>query len=280
MAIKLIHDVSGTAFVTNYSRSKLVNLSHDWYAHLWVTPESISLWDELSHNVYPHDAINLGLRNRFFLDHINQFASTNADSVIISIAAGFENYPFLAETYSHFIEIDLPNIINFKKNKVRQWIIDKRLPKRDIEFISIDLNDHGQRMSMKETLKKIIKNKHSFILMEGLTYYLKSEILSEIFGMLREIQNIGSLVTFDYWKPDALQYPVMQKLKEYFNNKFGSSGENWNLFDDSYIKKIKGYIEIESIDIAGLERDYSDTSVLQGDDNKIPGHFSVLQMMD
>jgi O-methyltransferase involved in polyketide biosynthesis len=278
--MKLIHDVSGTALVTNYSRARLVNLSKDLYAHLWVTPESILLSDELSHNVYPYDDINLGLRNRFFLDHINKFASVNENSVIISIGAGFDNYPFLAKSDSHFIEIDLPNIINYKEHKIIEWIKDKKLPKRNIEFIAIDLNNQAQRLIMKEKLKTAIKDKPSFVLMEGLTYYLKSEILSEIFAILREIQNIGSLVTFDYWKPDALEYPVMRRLKDFLNNKFGSSGENWNLFDGLYIKSIEGYTEIESSDIAQLEMVYSETRVLQGDDNKIPGHYAVLQRVD
>lgn len=273
----LRHDVSGTAFLTNYSRSQLVHLSKDIYAHLWVTPEARSLWDELSEKVYPNDAINLALRNRFFLDHIENFVKGNRNARVVSIAAGFDNYPFLVETDCNFIEIDLPNIISYKETKIRQWMQEKSLPQRNIEFIATDLTDKKERLIMKDKLKKTIQQKPSLVFMEGLTYYLKRNVLSHLFDVLREVQGRGSLAAFDYWRPDALESPVMQRLKNFLNQKFGRSGEDWNLFDETFIKQIQGYAAIEHTDIAALEKRYADTRVLQSHDSKIPGNFAVLQ---
>jgi O-methyltransferase involved in polyketide biosynthesis len=270
-------DVSGTAFVVNYSRSKRVELSRDRYAYLWVTPEAISLWQELAQEVYPHDDLNLSLRNRFFLEHLERFLEAHQDCVCISLGAGFDNYPFLIETECRWIECDLPNIMNYKKNKVEQWINENKLPRRTIEFLSIDLMEKNQRMRLKERLHTVIGQAPSFVMMEGLTYYLNKEVLNDIFALLGEVQKSGSIVAFDYWQPDAMAYPAMVKLKKYLDDKFGGSGEDWNLFDEQYINAKKNYITLETTNIAALERQYSETRLLQGQDHKIPAHYAVLQ---
>jgi O-methyltransferase involved in polyketide biosynthesis len=279
MIDEIKHDVSGTAFVVNYSRSRIVNISQDLYAHLWVTPEAIALWNDLSLAVYPNDDLNISLRNRFFLEQIKKFVTVNNHTVFISIAAGFDNYPFLIEADFRSVEYDLPNIMDLKKRRVEQWMKEKRLPKRNIEFMAIDLNEEIQRMMMKQTLQQVIGHNPSFVLMEGLTYYLKRDVLSDIFKLLADIQEPGSLVAFDYWRPDAMEYPTMVRLKAYLEKKFGDSGEAWNLIDEAYIKGRGGFATIESTDIASLELKYAETRILQGRDNKIPAHYAVLKKL-
>jgi len=273
---KINNDISGTAFVVNYSRSKRVDISKDLYANLWVTPESISLWDELAENVYAHDDINLSVRNRFFLERAKKFIEAQKKAVFISIGAGFDNYPFLLPAECRWAEFDLPNIMEFKKKKVAQWTHEGRLPSRSIEFIPVDLNNKEQRIGMARVLKKVIKTDPSFVIMEGLTYYLDQMTLTDIFKILKDIQAKGSQVAFDYWRPDALEFPVMVKLKSYLDKKFGSSGRDWYLFDEKYIKDIDGYSELDSVDISKLETEYSETRLLQGKDNKIPDNFCLL----
>jgi O-methyltransferase involved in polyketide biosynthesis len=125
-------DVSGTAFVVNYSRSKIVNVSKDIYAHLWVTPESIELWDDLAKNVYTNDDLNLSLRNRFYLEHLKNFIQKNKKPVFTDIASGFDDYPYLADGECKFIEIDLPNNISYKRQKIQVWENGMKLPKRQV----------------------------------------------------------------------------------------------------------------------------------------------------
>lgn len=270
-------NVSGTAFLVNVSRSKRVEISKDVYAHLWITPESISLWDEFAAKAYPNDDINLSLRNRFFLEHLKGFIANNENGVFINIASGFTNYPFLIDGDCKFVEIDLPNIIGFKRDKTDQWMAENKLPRRKIEFISADLNDALQRKTIHKALGTIIGNRPSFVIMEGLTYYLKEEVLNDIFKMLGNIQTQDSLTAFDYWRPDAMEYPAMLRLKKYLGEKFGRSADNWNLFDKSYINQLTDYVEIESVENKDYELIHSTTRKLQGRENKIPDFYSVLK---
>jgi O-methyltransferase involved in polyketide biosynthesis len=71
--------------------------------------------------------------------------------------------------------------------------------------------------------------------MEGVAYYLKREALTDIFKILREVQRKDSIVAFDYWKPDSLEYPIMVKLKEFLGKKMGLGEHDWGLIDESYI---------------------------------------------
>lgn len=71
----------------------------------------------------------------------------------------------------------------------------------------------------------------------------------------------------------------MIKLKEYLDKIFGYTDSKYYLFDDIFIKSIKGFEEILSVDIAGLELKYSETSLFQTRNSKIPAYFSVMSKL-
>jgi O-methyltransferase involved in polyketide biosynthesis len=266
--------VSNTAFVVNYSRSRMAGLSRDVYAHLWVTPESVNLWNELSEKVYPNDDLNVSLRNRFYLDLLAGFLKAHESPVFVDVAAGFDNYPFLVDDRGHFVEIDLPAVIEYKRRRVAAWMKEGKLPERRVKHFSADLNDEGRRGRLKAFLKETIGKRPSLVTMQGITYYLSREALGGIFGMLNEVQRPGSLIAFDHWKPDAPEYPVMVRLRAFLDEKFGTSGQAWNLFDE-WVPE--GYSAAESLDIAALERRYCESRKFQDRENKIPVWFSVLK---
>jgi len=273
------HDVSGTAFVVNYSRSRMEKISQDHFAHLWVTRESIALWKELAQDVYPNDDLNLSLRNRFYLGHLRQFLHEQKYQrpIAVNIASGFTSYPFLIDEKCTFLEFDLPAIMEYKKKTVARWMREKKLPVRSVHYIPVDLNDAEQRCVMKEDLQRAIGNRPSFVILEGVTYYLRKDVLLDLISILGEVQTRGSVIALDYWKPDSMLYPVMIRLKGFFDRKFGDRGTGWYLYDEAVFRDIGGYTLNESTDIATLEVKYSPTRLFQGRDNKIPVYFSVLK---
>ncbi len=277
MADEIPEDVSGTAFVVNYSRSRLEHISRDRYARLWVTPGAVALWRALAEQVYPNDDLNVSLRNRFYLEHMEAFTRAHGDPVMADIAAGFGNYPFLVEGACRFLEFDLPRTMDYKRRRVAQWIREGTLPRRDVEYVGVDLLDAGERQRLGTILGEALGDRPSLVTLQGITYYLPPEVLRDLFGILRRVQHQGSLVAFDYWRPDAMEYPVMQRLRAFLDRQFGSSGEGWNLFGETWIRGIPGYREAESTDIAALEQEYADTRLFQGRDAKIPVFFSVLE---
>lgn len=134
-------NISESAFLVNESRARNVGLSQDEYAHLWVTENTRTLWEDFSREVYPHDATELGSRNRFFLEHLRSAIASSQVTTFINFGAGFTSYPFLVDESCRFIEIDFKHVVEYKKKKVTRWQQMGLLPEREIFFLAADLNE-------------------------------------------------------------------------------------------------------------------------------------------
>lgn len=270
-------EISGTAFVVNYSRSRCVDISSDIYASLWVTQEAIDLWNTFSQEVYPYDDLNISLRNRFYLSHLEKFSREFPNGVCLNLGAGFTNYPFLLRPGLRFFDFDLPFVCSYKKQAVSGWISEGKLPDRDVHYISTDLNNRQELSHIKDLLMREANGTPSLVMLEGVTYYLELSILHEIFELLYAVQSKGSLIVFDYWRPDVMEYPVMIRLKKFMEQHFGFQGQQYTLFDQTFIHQIQGYEEIESTSITDLEQQYTTTRIFQERDLRIPVYYSVIE---
>ena len=169
--MEVANHISETAFLTNESRARMVHVSKDIYAHLWVTPVTRKIWDDFAKEVYKHDDVELSIRNRYYLEHLKTFVRNHKDPVFINIGAGFTSYPFLIEESCHCIEIDYPHVITFKRQKIEQWQKEKLLPLREIEFFSTDLVSDNDFRELSDAFQRWTKGRSSFVLIEGVSYY-------------------------------------------------------------------------------------------------------------
>lgn len=273
----IIGTLSATAFVVNESRSRRMDISQDIYAHNWINPQVQELWLELAKNVYPYDDISTSLRCRFYLERLRTFIQQNNNPVFINIAGGFTSYPFLVEGKCEFVEVELPNVIDYKKDHLEKWQREGIFPEKNIHFFATDLNDKTQREQLAKECKIWCANRPSFILMEGITYYLTAETLQELFEIFAACQQSGSLIAFGHWPKCAQDYPVFIRLKDYLTKRFGLLNQQYNLFDLSSIEKINGYEIIEYTDIAAQELIYSQSRSLQDPNNRLPIQFVILK---
>lgn len=269
--------LSETAFLTNESRARRVEVSQDIYAHLWVTPETKKIWEDFSKAVYPHDDLELGIRNRYFLEHLKKFVSHHEKPVFVNVGAGFTSYPFLIDFPFESIEVDLLPVIEFKASKIQQWQKEGILPKRDVEFFPCDLRNARELKQLNKKLPHWIREKPSFILLEGISYYLEMPFLLRLLEMFKDNQQQGSQIGLEYWKPDIKDHPVFLKLQEYFKENFGYKDREYNLFGLEFIKTIKGYRAIEMTDTTEQEKIYSHTSSMENYEQILPTDFSILE---
>ena len=88
-------ELEGHIFETGYlvaeSRARRMQLSGDRFARQWI-PESArerikDLWEDFSREVYPHDDLEIALRNRYFLRSAEAF-SPGQSPVFVSLGAG------------------------------------------------------------------------------------------------------------------------------------------------------------------------------------------------
>lgn len=269
------HDISDTAFVVNESRSMRVDISRDIYAHLWVTDEARRLWQELAAEVYPFDDISSSLRNRFYLEHVSRFVAGNANPAFVNIAAGFSNYPFLLDRSCFAAEVDFAHVMEYKQQRIAQWQSERKLPQLQVARFGADLDAEADRGRLSAALQAWCGARPSFVMMEGLTYYLSRPVFEDLLSIVADAQAPGSRLAFEYWTPDAETYPVFVRLKQYLAKSFGVQ-HRYQLLDAAFVENVAGYDLQESSDIDAQELLYSDSRAMQDKNNRLPIRFAVL----
>lgn len=269
--------ISDSAFLVNESRSRRVDISKDIYATLWINESSNRLWNDFYSEVYTFDDIQLSLRNRFFLEQLKSFIDKSSNPIFVNIGAGFTSYPFIVSKDCKFIEVDLPNIINYKQEKIKQFIENGDLPNRDITFLSADICNNNDLMKLKESLIPLLDSNPSFILLEGVSYFLNMQHLNQLFSIFSEIQISNSILAFDYWKPDEANHPILKKLMRFFSDRFGFTENQYNYIDLDFIQNINGYGLVESTDIQELEKTYTEDNFLSDYNKILPEYYVVLR---
>jgi O-methyltransferase involved in polyketide biosynthesis len=270
------HTLSESAFLVNESRARRSDISHDTYAHLWVTKATQQLWDEFATQVYPNDDIELSLRNRFFLDQVKTYANTTKNSVFINLGAGFTSYSLLLPPSCRCIEVDVPAVIIYKQEKITLFQNQGLIPRRTILFTSADLQNPKDRKEMKTFFKTILQEAPSFILLEGITYYLQRTTVDALFRLCSTIQTKGSQLAFDFWTPSQISHPVFQRFTKFFSERFHHDSLKYTFLEEESIKKIRGYTITTMTDIQQLECTYLTTRVLQNYHDILPEHYVIL----
>ncbi len=182
-----------TAFVTADFRAMDTALSKDAHAHLWPTPRTKAYRKDYVAQVSAYEPFAHCLRNRFFLDYMAQLTTNNEIEMLINFGCGFSMYPFLLPKTLGHIEIDMPNTIAFKEEKVVHWQKTGVLPKREIRFLSADFNtDYAARL--KDKILEIKGNKRCFILLEGVLFFIDRNDTHVLFQLFGELQQEGDYV--------------------------------------------------------------------------------------
>ncbi|MBI4237582.1 MAG: class I SAM-dependent methyltransferase [Deltaproteobacteria bacterium] len=275
--MQIDHRISETAFLVNEWRAQLVELSQDLYAHLWTTPSTRQLTDEFEATVNPHDGINCALRNRYFLDRIRAFVEAHPSAVFVNVAAGFTSYPFLIAPCCESIEIDYPHVMDWKRTKIREWQRAGVLPSPALEFIGADLNQEADRQRLTEMLQVRLRGRPSFILFEGITYYLEMPILRHWFEICRAVQEPGSVLAQNSWMAGSETHPKFLRLEKFFRERLGLGNQRYNLFDGISLRNVPGYELAELTTIAAQERVYCTTNILEDPNAIIPLELALLR---
>jgi O-methyltransferase involved in polyketide biosynthesis len=268
---------SSSAFLVNESRARNVALSRDRYAHLWVTPETRRVWEDFSCEVYPHDDIELPLRNRFYLDILEKAVRERPSAVFLNLGAGFSSYPFLVERPCRSIEVDFEHICRFKEAKMGEWRAKGLLPQRDVEFIACDLGSEKDVAALADALRSATGANPSVAFLEGITYYLKREALERILSVLRKVQTEGSRIALDFWPPEYEEHPVHGRFRKFFAGRFGHAESDYHFFGTDLLRALDGYDIVETTDIVELERRFSSERRLADPGEILPERYAVLE---
>jgi O-methyltransferase involved in polyketide biosynthesis len=271
--------ISGTAFLVNYLRSKDKGLSGDIYSDLWAEATTSALAEEFQGEINPLESYQLSLRHRFFLEWVKK-AIDHGIGRLINVGAGFTTYSHLVEPATLTCDIDYKHIVDYKAQKLKEFEKKGLIPHREVEFLSIDLNDGKDLDKMKGGLKRWVAAERSLAILEGITYYLGGRQLDKIFNILSAVQPRGSLITALYLEPDALDNTIFKGWTSFARKNYSSDTAKYTYLTRKYFEKLGGYRVVDSADYFELEKRFTKDGRIRKDcDNVFPEHFVVLEKM-
>ena len=270
-------DIHDTAFWMAGCRAELPELSKDIYAGYWLNEASKKKHKEYIRYVSPTENITLSLRNRFFLEEITSYLAQEPEAVFINIGAGFSSYPFLMAKDRIYCEIDCTDNIRKKKQKIKQLQDSGLLPKRDIRFYSVDLDDLSQIDSLADELKDFVGDRKSFVLLEGLIYYLSTESVEKLFKLAAAVQTQDSRLGLNSWTPDAFDYPVYKRFEEFFRLQHEEEPPAFIYHNPDSFRDIDGYKLVQQTDYVKLSKRFGMSNPLKTEDDVFWETISILK---
>ena len=267
--------ISKTAYLTCGLRANNESLSKDIYAKYWMTDRTRQFVNDYLKEVSPVENDLISIRNKFFLEELKSFLKYNKNSVFINLGAGFSDYPFLLRSNSRFCEVDCPEIIKVKINRISEFEKKGIFPKRDITFFESNLNNNNYLNKLKKMLKNWIKNSLSFVLIEGLIYYLSNENVAKIFEMIHEIQAPHSRLGIISWPPKIKKYPVFNRFCNFAAKTMGEKPNKYIFHNPNELKNLSGYKLVKQTNYIKLAKNYG--VVLPSDNDFFWEDFFILE---
>ncbi len=249
-------NIHETAFVTASFRAGDSALSGDRLAHLWANPivdnhakrycSAVSTYEDYAHC----------LRNRYFYDTLKELISKKRIEVLINFGCGFSMYPFLLDASLHYIEIDKADVITYKKEKTEAWQKERLLPDRNITFLEADFNAPSLQDLYKQ-LKALKSGQRSFILLEGVLFFLGKSDTTRLFDLFNRLQGPEEFLASVSFQPQLEKQAVFKKLIDFVEGNLEKNQQfNYQTVPDSFYEDIEGYTLIDHQHTLSLSAHY------------------------
>ncbi|CAM1369678.1 putative Adenosine-deaminase (Editase) domain protein [Tenacibaculum litoreum] len=254
-------EIHETAFVTSIFRSLNEGLSKDVYAKLWNNSRTNVLVKKYLDQVCLEEVSAHCLRNRFFLEEIERLKP----EVLINFGSGFSMYPFLLDKNIVNIEIDKKEIVDYKNEKIKELQNQEKLPKRTIHFIGVDFNEDYVEGLLKR-IKAIKKNKTSFILIEGVLFFLSRKDTDKLFDFFSVLQGKGDYIGSASFQKGLKKSEGFKKLLDFCNKEMvKTEASDWQTIEDDFYRESKSYELINDQNYFSLSQKYNNEVKLEKD---------------
>ena len=249
-------EVHETAFVTSSFRSMYQGLSRDRFSRLWNNDKTDVWVQEYINAVSAEEPYTHCIRNRYFLDTIEELVEKNKVEVLINFGCGFSMYPFLLPEQLLHIEIDKADVIEHKRSKVQHWQAQGLLPERNIHYIGVDFNEAYQE-ELSAKIAAIKSGKSSFILLEGVLFFLNKEVTEMLFNLFSTLQQSSDYVGSVSYKDEVTRTPVFKRLLHFFTDKLLEGQTlDYQTLEDEFYTSLPGYKLLDSQDYFTLSAKY------------------------
>jgi len=166
-------------------------LSKDTFSKNWINAKTNKWIENYVNKVSLHEPFVHCLRNRYFLELITRLHKEDKIDILINLGSGFSMYPFLLDESLVHIEVDQSKLMTYKKEQIDKWIQNGTLPNRNIQYLQTNLNEPKDKL--QDELLKIVGTKRTFILLEGVIFFLTEKDTIEVLELGSQIQKQGDL---------------------------------------------------------------------------------------
>lgn len=269
-------EIHETAFVTSAFRATDETLSGDSFAKLWQHPRTENWIKDYLRQVSSEETHTHCLRNRFFLDTMRDLVQRGEIDVVINFGSGFSMYPFLLDEGLEHIEIDKPEIVQFKERQVVTWQEEGVLPKRSIHFIGVDFTKN-YTADLFDKIQAIKSDKPCFILIEGVLFFLRRQETDALFSFFDSIQKQDDFIGSASFQDSVKDTLAFDKLLTFFNQKVHKTTEaDYLTLQDEYYTNLEHYDLMEKQDYFSLSSKF-DHEIILDDDLILNESFYVLK---
>ncbi|EKE16556.1 MAG: adenosine-deaminase [uncultured bacterium] len=269
-------NISETAYLTATCRSKKTAISRDVYARFFIDKEAEVLRKKYLKKVSPKEDLLQALRNNFFLKKLKLFFKGHPEGIFVNIGAGFSTYPFLLSDKFKYIEVDTPGLIDEKKKKTKELTDNNLLPARNIKFYSADLNVDNDLNELKKYLSKELKNKKSFILIEGLIYYLREDKAIRLLEIVKQIQSKNSVLGILALSEKFIKNPIYKRFKNFVEKNTDDNRFEFTFFKPKVFELLRGYACLIKTDYSKLSN-INDINKIKSDEDIFWEDFYILK---
>tara|TARA_Y100001933_G_C19015077_1_gene571068 strand:- start:31695 stop:32567 length:873 start_codon:yes stop_codon:yes gene_type:complete len=269
-------EIFETAFVTADFRATDVALSKDRYAHLWPSEGTKIYRKAYVDSVSRHEPFAHCLRNRYFLEAIENLFNEQKIELLINFGCGFSMYPFLLPKTMAHIEIDMPHSINYKKEKIADWCASKKLPKRNISFLEADFTSNYEPQLL-EKIASIKGNKRSFILLEGVLFFIGRPETERLFKLFSTIQGTDEYVGSVSFQKEIESRTAFKKLIQFTEERLVANEKFcYQTVEDRYYLNLDDYAMVDHQNTFTVANKYVPATILDPDE-VLDEHFYVLK---
>ncbi len=234
-----VHD---TAFMIAYYRAQNELMSRDPFAKLWLRPTLKNWADQFAEHVSPHDGILHCFRNRFFLEELEELSSNQNRLLLINLGAGFSMYPYVLPEHVKTIEVDFPEIAEYKQEKIKKFTAEKKVPTRSVLHKAANITTKEGQQELAELIATYPNSKKA-ILIEGVFFFLTLSQIASVLSFCRNLLKEGDLLFCVSYETPLETSPVFDKLTTYFSEVLKSEENPFTVLSNSY------YEELDSFDL-------------------------------
>jgi methyltransferase (TIGR00027 family) len=263
-----IQDVTGTAFIVAEYRARENGapdpLYRDPIVPLFLNDRTRQAADRMAAD-FPAGEKGVRLRTRYYDDHLDEQLSRGCRQVVI-LGAGLDTRAVRKQSPGvTYFEIDEADIINFKRERLKEAGIDA-----PIVFISGDYVTDGLVRLLK--LNGFDFGLPTYVIWEGNTMYLTRPTVLKV---LTDLRGSNFAISFDYMSEAVIEHATGDAGTSSFVRRFAEMGAPWHFGVDDLeeLAREAGMIVADNVKVASLYRTYWPNQPL--DDSAFYNNYSL-----